>query len=515
MRGKVYYIRELQNTYLVFEDGRKEIIESFTGRMINMGKIGGILDCSFRLIDGKREVKYDVSSLISLEQCYAVKELSFMALRDLVGRISRLMTEFEQNLLEGNGVVYDPKYIFFDRESGEYYFIYDFTEVRDECSIETLAEYCIERIDNKEERAVDLAYYFYEHARDGHFSLKKVEEYLEKRERESGPMEGSYRESAPAADMGPVAGRPEETRSMAVRNPSVSTMPENYASAGFTSNTPLPEEDDKPLKAFGAPGDSGGGWEGLSRYGAWEASPGRENVEPGKPVYLILGGSLLILSLISIVLFSVLSGGYFIFSKPLEIAWLGATVVISVAGAVLMVIHKKKEGTGEDFEGESDIMKNLETNDEERFCLNPRTVDRDEEEIWDHVVNSGRGENHSASAVPAAEDAAGKTVYIGREEISVEHALIGRHRGRDREYPIGLYPWIIGKEREQVNMQINEPYVSRIHARLLSEGGDVFLEDLASTNGTYLNDLPLSPHEKMRLKRGDVILFGRSEFVFE
>jgi hypothetical protein len=51
--------------------------------------------------------------------------------------------------------------------------------------------------------------------------------------------------------------------------------------------------------------------------------------------------------------------------------------------------------------------------------------------------------------------------------------------------------------------------VSRKHARLLAEGDQVFLEDLHSTNATFLNQKKLQPGRRYPLKDGDEIRLGR------
>ena len=57
---------------------------------------------------------------------------------------------------------------------------------------------------------------------------------------------------------------------------------------------------------------------------------------------------------------------------------------------------------------------------------------------------------------------------------------------------------------------ITSKRVSREHARVRREGWRVMLEDLASTNGTYLNDervlAPVALHDGDRIKIGNVVL---------
>lgn len=61
--------------------------------------------------------------------------------------------------------------------------------------------------------------------------------------------------------------------------------------------------------------------------------------------------------------------------------------------------------------------------------------------------------------------------------------------------------------RDSTNgVAINDPEVSRRHSRLLFQGGKYVLEDLGSTNGTFVNGQRLSgPHV---LKAGDVVALG-------
>lgn len=65
-----------------------------------------------------------------------------------------------------------------------------------------------------------------------------------------------------------------------------------------------------------------------------------------------------------------------------------------------------------------------------------------------------------------------------------------------------------------------EPYgasmagISRRHARLLRRPGGWFLEDLQSTNGTFLNENRLPPDQPVPLSHGDLIRLGRLTLVF-
>ena len=67
--------------------------------------------------------------------------------------------------------------------------------------------------------------------------------------------------------------------------------------------------------------------------------------------------------------------------------------------------------------------------------------------------------------------------------------------------------------RGEVEIQLDDPLVSNRHARIVREGSTLVIEDLGSTNGTWLNDATLGGPSP--LHAGDRIRLGDSEFRFE
>lgn len=68
----------------------------------------------------------------------------------------------------------------------------------------------------------------------------------------------------------------------------------------------------------------------------------------------------------------------------------------------------------------------------------------------------------------------------------------------------------IGRKDDN-NIRIENLAVSGHHAKLLNIFDDSFLEDLDSTNGTFVNGQPISKHP---LKHGDVIVIGKHELRY-
>lgn len=72
----------------------------------------------------------------------------------------------------------------------------------------------------------------------------------------------------------------------------------------------------------------------------------------------------------------------------------------------------------------------------------------------------------------------------------------------------------IGKRKGEVQLCLEDISVSRLHAKIIREGEDVYIEDLNSTNGTYKNGLRLKPYEKRKLEEGDEIKCGKRIIIY-
>ncbi|SPR97627.1 FHA domain-containing protein [Cupriavidus taiwanensis] len=81
------------------------------------------------------------------------------------------------------------------------------------------------------------------------------------------------------------------------------------------------------------------------------------------------------------------------------------------------------------------------------------------------------------------------------------------------------FPYLISKGddafarfRDSYPQQVN--YLSRRHAHIYLKGGIPFVEDLGSTNGTFVNGKRLADHG-VPLDHGDLIAFGGNHFVYQ
>ena len=87
-------------------------------------------------------------------------------------------------------------------------------------------------------------------------------------------------------------------------------------------------------------------------------------------------------------------------------------------------------------------------------------------------------------------------------------------RTTSKIYYINNEPYKIGKKSEVVNLFINVPTVSRVHAIILTHGDDYYIMDNNSSNHTYMNGVMLEPNREYKLENKALLRFHKEEFTF-
>ncbi len=131
--------------------------------------------------------------------------------------------------------------------------------------------------------------------------------------------------------------------------------------------------------------------------------------------------------------------------------------------------------------------------------------------VFDHVqarlaafdTTSARGSG--ASPQRAANDGPGATTVRAVLPMFVLRGVTGGAFGRS--YALA-HPLTVGRSPE-CDIYVNASGLSRLHARLVPAEDGVLVEDLNSSNGTFVNDCRIHRH---KLRIGDEISFDRVRF---
>ena len=82
-------------------------------------------------------------------------------------------------------------------------------------------------------------------------------------------------------------------------------------------------------------------------------------------------------------------------------------------------------------------------------------------------------------------------------------------RRSDREIPLNKLPVLIGRGFD-AEIQVLDRFASRRHCEIREKGGTLFVRDLGSTNGSFVN----GHHEdECWLRPGDTLSVGATRFV--
>jgi hypothetical protein len=115
------------------------------------------------------------------------------------------------------------------------------------------------------------------------------------------------------------------------------------------------------------------------------------------------------------------------------------------------------------------------------------------------------GTGNGLAGWPSSDETQGISASQARELSLARRSLTLSDGQNRREFQKGRI--VIGRARE-ADFQVDDPNVSRQHATLYWEGDQVFVKDMGSTNGTFINGRPVTTGP---IGSGDVITLGSSK----
>ena len=91
------------------------------------------------------------------------------------------------------------------------------------------------------------------------------------------------------------------------------------------------------------------------------------------------------------------------------------------------------------------------------------------------------------------------------------------YKGNDGfpDIEVSQFPWIIGSMEKNCNTVIKSKLVSHIHACITRDNGEYYVEDMNSTNGTYVNGERLIMNSRRELNNLDEITLAAVSYVVE
>jgi pSer/pThr/pTyr-binding forkhead associated (FHA) protein len=130
-------------------------------------------------------------------------------------------------------------------------------------------------------------------------------------------------------------------------------------------------------------------------------------------------------------------------------------------------------------------------------------------------LRGGGGVTAAGAAVPADATGLYSASALGSADVAhrAPRLVVERAPGHDPGMIYDLDGDIVLGRGDRAEIRLEDPFASSRHARVYEQGNIVAIEDLGSTNGTYLNEELLESARP--LHPGDRVRIGDSEFAFE
>lgn len=105
------------------------------------------------------------------------------------------------------------------------------------------------------------------------------------------------------------------------------------------------------------------------------------------------------------------------------------------------------------------------------------------------------------------------TVCLASYHVHPKGVLIYEGGDKISDIPLEQKEKKIGKS-DQADVRIVRDTISQFHAKIDYQGEEYYLEDLNSTNGTFVNEEPLAYKERRKLQSDDIVRFADVRFRF-
>lgn len=387
----IEYTREMNRNYVRIMPGEDAVCTGYCMKMAENNSIDGLLAFHSQVVNNKVSYLYDISGCEALDEKYSDLEFTWSDIDYITDFLKKIFDSMERFMLDPEGLIFNPKYIFCRQGTDKWEIIYNIYEgrsVREE--LKSLFEFILGRLDHKSQQAVLASYGIYKRICQEEIPLNKLFE--------------------------------------------IENKCEGQDCAGISLQIKEQVNGDIPFESMV-----------------------QEVEKPGKSKFPI-----------ALMAVGIVAGMALLVNVYLACA-------IFLAGCVMTYILL--------FRPEEERMEIVSEHVEIPFSVNNAELECEE--------NQG-------------------TKILGIERIPrlVRQGVASDMAG---EYPLIDFPSVIGSG-PQADISINEEGVSRVHARITKEGEMMFIKDMNSTNGTWVNGRRLLAYEICPIKCQDVIIIAKSVF---
>lgn len=488
-------------TYMMLvQKDRRDV--DYQCRMVIDNELAPFVPMTMQMRDSDVVLCLDISSRQPLSRLYERRSMDVWQIRRLLEGIAQACEVAEQYLMDVDRILLAPDYIFVEPEQNLCRFAFGFekeTTFSEELS--GLLCYLLDHISREDYECVGLAYSLYQESRKETCGIRELLAIAMKdMETSASPAEGKYGKPDMHAPVEVVEPDPVEVY-RSVEAP-VSQRTSERADAAVP--------DHRVLGFLPAPRERRTGVEK-------EVKKRKRSVSEFIPAGFTLHIRMLLYSVAAMIL---LIGIYLSVAQERSgrekfTSSCGIVVICLALGQVVAVYLKKKE-TGEP---------------ENVRSRGARACDTGElYGIGEGIFRSGEAYYSDETAGSQGSEREDATINAKWTEIPPEYKTkrlyasgSGENRGclrsrlpeRTPDILPDHFPFIIGKLEGATDHRPKSTLISRLHARLEQRDDGIYIIDLNSTNGTFVNGKRLMPSQEEKLAPGDEIALADLHFLYE
>lgn len=188
MEMKTEYRRDLQHTWMILSGGDVPEEDAYAVRMLTENRISGLLYCKTVSMDGQQRFYYDISSRRSVAAVLETGQIGKPMLEQILISLAKAMEELSEYLLDPDGLLLSPEYIYCDPEKTAMRFCwYPGKDIRFNEQAKILGSALLPRLDQTDRAGVVIGYQFYQYCAAGELDLEVLRGLLRQRTPETEP----------------------------------------------------------------------------------------------------------------------------------------------------------------------------------------------------------------------------------------------------------------------------------------------------------------------------------------
>lgn len=181
-KQEIHYERTIGSSYMKVPALEEDNLDV---RIMLQRSLKGLISVERCYINGQSQYWYDISGKQALESFVKINTLDYSLFEMLILRICEQLEILEWNLLNANGLVLDPEFIFLNHKGEEISFVFDPEANKNIVKeLQRLLEYLLSKLDHTDRERVQGAYELYELSLSEGCQLKDLEQLILKRRME-------------------------------------------------------------------------------------------------------------------------------------------------------------------------------------------------------------------------------------------------------------------------------------------------------------------------------------------